>query len=167
MSNSRGKEEAARRTLELYTAIRDRRVPDMLALLHPEVVCTPLVRPGLSVYEGHEAMIKLVGDVHNQHGDYRVEIDEITQDADPQGVVTVTVQARILPEPGCGRPATVPVATVYTVRDGMIIAIESTPGANPATDSTSTANPAPDSASTAASTHPPARPGTPAPGTSP
>ena len=114
--------------LELYAAVRDRRIEDMLALVDPQVCCYPLVRPGQSVYYGPSEMVKLVGDVHDRHGDYKVEIGKITGQDSPaaggQGT-TVTVQATIFPEPGHGQPQQV--TTVFTVQDGRITWIESKP----------------------------------------
>jgi ketosteroid isomerase-like protein len=119
----RGEQEdtPVRAVLELYAAIRDRRIADVLALTAPEVTCEPLVRPGLAVYEGHDGMTRLVSDLHAVHGDYQVAIVEVTEQPGPQ----VTVVARLVPEPGRGRP--VPVRSVYTFRDGLITSIESFP----------------------------------------
>jgi hypothetical protein len=117
--------------LDLYMAIRDRRVGGMLALLDPEVVCYPLVRPGQSAYYGHDAMIKLIHYMHDLHGDYQVEVDKITEQNTPRGDVKVTVQARIVPEARLGKPP-VPVRSVYTIHDGLITWIQSQPGADTA-----------------------------------
>jgi SnoaL-like domain len=131
MSRRREKREAARVTLGLYAALRDGRIEDMLALLDPKVVCMPLVRPGLSVYYGHAAMIALVDDMHKRHGDYQVKVDRITQEDGPRGAVKVTAQTRLLPEPGAGRPFEVPVTNECTVRGGLVTWIQSKPGARP------------------------------------
>jgi hypothetical protein len=127
MSGRREKREAARVTLGLYAALRDGRVKDMLALLDPKVVCMPLVRPGLSVYYGHAAMIALIGDMHKRHGDYQLKVDRITQEDGPRGTVKVTAQIRLLPEPGEGRPSEVPVTNECTVRGGRVTWIQSKP----------------------------------------
>jgi hypothetical protein len=71
------------------------------------VACFALVRPGYSCYYGHDAMVKLVEYMHDRHGNYQVEIASITvQDglAVNGPKVRVTAEARILPEPGPGRP---------------------------------------------------------------
>jgi hypothetical protein len=107
--------------LELYAAIRDRRVADVLALVDPQVTCEPLARPGLSRYTGHDGMARLVSEMHAAHGRYEVTIVKITEEAGPQ----VTVWARIVPELGRGQPW--PVRTVYTFRGGLIASIESFP----------------------------------------
>jgi hypothetical protein len=45
----------ARAVVALYEAIRDSRIEDVLALVDPDVTCKPLVRPGLSAYQGRTA----------------------------------------------------------------------------------------------------------------
>jgi hypothetical protein len=40
--------------LDLYTALRDSRPGDIAALTTPDVYCCPLIRPGLSIYHGHQ-----------------------------------------------------------------------------------------------------------------
>ena len=126
MSGERGK-DPVQLVLALYAAIRDCHIEDMLAVLDPEVVCFPLVRPGQAVYHGHNGMIKLVDYMHDLHGDYQFEVDDITERDLPKGKVKVTAQARILPEPGRGLASEVPVTTVYTVQDGLITWIDSNP----------------------------------------
>jgi hypothetical protein len=112
--------EPIQMVVELYETLRDSRIEDMLALVDPEVVCQPLVRPGLTVYYGHSGMIQLDLDIHHAHGRYQIEIDEITEYDGPQ----VTVQARILPEASYRQPP-VSVETVYTFRGNLIVSIES------------------------------------------
>lgn len=107
--------------LELYAALRDRRISDLLDLVDPDVACRPLVRPGLSVYFGYDGMIRLAGDMHATHGDYDFRADSITEDGP-----AVTVDARILPEPGRGQQP-LAITSVYHFRDGKIISIESQP----------------------------------------
>lgn len=107
--------------LELYAAIRDCRVADVLALVEPQVTCEPLVRPGLSRYTGHDGMARLVSDMHAVHGRYEVVIVRVAEEPGPQ----VTVRAWIVPE--LGRGQSWPVRTVYTFRDGLIASIESFP----------------------------------------
>ena len=72
-------------------------------------------------------MIKLVDYMHDLHGDYQIEVDDITERDLPKGKVKVTVQVRILPEPGRGQPPEVPVTSVYTIQDGMITWVDSNP----------------------------------------
>jgi len=107
--------------LELYDAICDGRVADALALVDPEVICEPLVRPGLTAYSGHDGIAQLVSDLHAVHGCYQVEIAEVTERAGPE----VTVHARLVTEAGHGQPLTV--TSVYTFRGGRIASIESFP----------------------------------------
>src|SRR5579864_1367528 len=89
--------------LEFYAAVRDRRIEDMLGLVDPQVCCYPLIRPGQSLYYGRGEMVKLVADLHDRHGDYKVEIGKITGPDSPAASArgtTVTVQATIFPEQG-------------------------------------------------------------------
>ena len=124
--------DPVRTVMNLYEAIRDRRISDMLALVDPKIACFPLVRPEYSVYCGHDAMVKLVDYMHEVHGEYRLEIGRVTVRDGPRASgpkVKVTVEAAILPEPGPGRPRAVPVTSEYTVENGLITWIVSKPAA--------------------------------------
>jgi hypothetical protein len=122
MPDRSGQESTAVKAVhELYAAMRDSRIPDVLALTAADVICEPLVRPGLSQYHGHKGMAGLVRDMHAVHGDYQIAVTEITEEPGPK----VTVQARIDPEAGHGQPLAV--ATEYLLRDGLIYWIESLP----------------------------------------
>jgi hypothetical protein len=112
--------EPVQTVVELYETLRDSRIEDMLALVDPEVICKPLVRPGLSVYYRRDGMIRLCCDLHTAYGQYQIEINEITEQDGPQ----VTVQARILPEPARKQPPR-SVRSVYTFRHNLIASIES------------------------------------------
>jgi hypothetical protein len=104
----------------LYEALRDSRTKEMLALVDPAVICRPLVRPGITQYFGYSGMILLDRDMHAAHGRYQIEIGTITVQDGPQ----VTVEAVIVPGPGCTHPP-VSVTSVYTLRGGLITWIES------------------------------------------
>jgi hypothetical protein len=106
--------------LEFYETLRESRINDMLGLVDAEIVCHPLVRPGLTLYSGYDGMIRLDSDLHALHGRYQIQIDKITEEEGPQ----VTVQATILPEPGRGQPP-LPVMSLYKIRDGLITSIKS------------------------------------------
>lgn len=106
--------------LELYEALRDGRIEDVLAVTDPQVTCQPLVRPGLTFYHGHQGMTSLARDLHTVHGNYQVAIDRITEDGSK-----ITVQARIMHKPGGPQPLRV--TSEYTLRDGLIYSIESRP----------------------------------------
>ena len=61
MPDRSGQESVAvKAVLELYAAMRDDRVEDVLALTSADVICEPLVRPGLTQYQGHAGMAALV-----------------------------------------------------------------------------------------------------------
>ncbi len=79
---------------ELIAAICDGRTEDVLTLVQPQTVWQPLTRPGLSVYQGHAGMTRLLGDLSAIYGRFRVDIDTITADTSTR----VTVQARIVRE---------------------------------------------------------------------
>jgi hypothetical protein len=98
--------------MELYEAMRDARIEDMLELVDPEVTCAPVHRPAVAEYRGHEGMTRLTADMHAAHGQYKVEIAEAGQDDESQ----VTVQAWIVPQPGRGPQF--PVRSVYRLHNG-------------------------------------------------
>ncbi len=117
--------DAVQLVLEFYGALRDSRVKDMFALTDPAVVCLPLVRPGLTMYSGHDGMVRLDHDMHAVHGRYQLEFGQITEkEITEKDGQEVTVEARILPEPVLGQPP-FPVTTVHIVRDGLITWVES------------------------------------------
>lgn len=108
--------------LAFDAAVKDSRIEDALFLVDPKVTCFPLVRPGLSVYHGHEGVPSLVAFMHAAYGSYQIEVEEISEAPGPG----VTVRARIVPEPGYQQPPP-PIVTKYTFRDGLIASIESHP----------------------------------------
>lgn len=110
--------------LAFGAAVRDIRVEDAFLLVDPKVICFALVRPGLSVYHGHEGVASLITYMHAAYGNYQVEIEEVTEVPG----LEVTVRARVVPEPGYQEPPP-PSVTRYTFRDGLIAAMESEPGA--------------------------------------
>jgi len=127
MDGERSK-DPAQVVLDWYAAIQDRRIEDMLALAHPEISCYPLIRPGQTAYYGHDAIVKLMDDLHRMLGNYQLKIDKITKHDLPLGDVKVTVRSRTMPEPGRGQPAVVALTSDYTVHDGLITRIHSKPG---------------------------------------
>ena len=87
--------EPVRQALQLIRAIRDSRVPDLLAVVHPDVTCEPLLRPGLTLYHGYEDMARFTDDMHAVHGRYQIEIGTITEYPGPE----VVLHSTIVPEP--------------------------------------------------------------------
>jgi hypothetical protein len=92
-----------------------------LALVDPNVKCFPMVRPGLSMYSRHGGVINLIAEharrvwgLSNRDQQHRRRRRE------------VTIQARILHEPGYG-PLSLSVTTVFTFQNGLITIIESEP----------------------------------------
>jgi hypothetical protein len=99
----------------------------VLALTDPRVVCLPVTRPGRSVYEGHAGMAVLVRDLRAVWGHYRVKAEE-AGGARPDGAGGELVRLRLLvAETDAGDMAVAPVLTEFTVRDGLVTRIESTP----------------------------------------
>jgi SnoaL-like domain len=106
--------------LDFFAAVRDQRIKDVLALVDPEIVCMPLVRPGRTLYEGHDGMVRFVNDMHAAFGSYQFEMHKITEQEGPQ----VTAQARMLPESGRRPLPPLSVVVVFTLRDGLITLAE-------------------------------------------
>jgi len=113
--------------LAFAAAVKDIRVEDALLLVDQKIICFALVRPGLSVYHGHEGVASLVTYLHAAYGNYQMEIEEITEVPG----LEVTARTRIVPEPGYQQPPP-PAVTKYTFRNGLIAAIESEPGTSAA-----------------------------------
>jgi len=106
--------------IELFSALRDCRLDDLASLAHPQVIWEAVVRPGLSVYHGHDGLARLARDAHSVHGDYQFTADVIAEDLEPPGV---TMLVRIILEPGR------PVETFWlrarcAFRDGLIEHVE-------------------------------------------
>ena len=76
---------------EFFSAIRDRRIEDMLALVDHDVACNPLARPGLSTYAGHGGMIQFASDMHSVHGDFHLDIEKMVEDADSKVTATFAI----------------------------------------------------------------------------
>ena len=112
----------------VLAAIVEGRVADVLALTDPKVVCVPVTRPALSMYEEHAGMAELVGDLRTAWGRYRVKVE----DAGPvEGVPAgegggERVMLRLLVvDSDRGDMAVRPVLTEFTVRGGLVTRIES------------------------------------------
>jgi hypothetical protein len=114
--------EPVRQALQLIRAIRDSRVPDLLAVVHPDVTCEPLLRPGLTLYHGYEDMARFTADMHAVHGRYQIEIGTITEHPGPEVVLHTT----IVPEPARSL-VPLPLTITLTFRDGLIITIDGEP----------------------------------------
>jgi hypothetical protein len=119
-----GDKDSVRIALEFMAAVRDQRIKDMLALVDPEVICEPLVRPGRSVYQRHDGMVLFVSDMHTVFGRYQFEIDKITE----RDGAKVAVQARILPESGHRPMPPMPIVILFSLRDNLITLVEGKPG---------------------------------------
>jgi hypothetical protein len=114
--------EPVRQALQLIRAIRDSRVPDLLAVVHPDVTCEPLLRPGLTFYRGHEDMVRFTDDMHAVYGHYQIEIAAITECPGPE----VVLHSTIVPEPARSL-VPLPLTITFTFRDGLISTIDGEP----------------------------------------
>ena len=114
---------SVQKVLDFIAAVRDQRIKDMLALVDPEIICVPLVRPGLSVYEGHDGMARFVSDMHTAFGRYKFQIDKITEREGEK----LAVQVRIQPESGRKPIAPTSILIVFTIHDGLITLAEGEP----------------------------------------
>jgi len=125
MAGGRSAAQVARAVL---AAIVAGRIADVLALTDPAVVCSPVTRPGRSVYEGHEGMAVLVSDLREVWGRYRVKVEDAGGGvrADGAGGERVTLRLLVV-ETDRGDGAVEPVLTEFTVRGGLVTRIESTP----------------------------------------
>ena len=112
---------------ELMAAIADARTGDMLALVHLDVVWQALARPGLTMYEGHAGMVRMVADISAAYGPYRIEICDISVDTDTQ----VTVRVRAIRETDGGDLPMRLVTSVFTLRDGLVASMEAEPDTDP------------------------------------
>ena len=63
----------------MWLAHREDRIDDMIETMHASVAWRGWSRPGRSVYRGHEGIRAMVADSHNVNGDFRVDLDEITE----------------------------------------------------------------------------------------
>ena len=98
------------------------RISDVLTLLHPDVDCEPLIRPGQSLYHGREQVTRMLADAYTVRGRFQIELISVTEQDGPQ----VTALASVTPGPGYGQP--VQVRSVFRFRDGLVSSIVSTPG---------------------------------------
>jgi SnoaL-like domain len=114
---------SVQKVFDFIAAVRDQRIKDMLALVDPEIICVPLVRPGLSVYEGHDGMACFVSDMHAAFGRYQFEIDKITE----RDGAKLAVQTRILPESGRKPMPPTSILIIFTLCDGLITFVEGEP----------------------------------------
>ena len=80
--------EPVRQALQLIMAIRDSRAPDLLAVVHPDVTCEPLLRPGRTLYHGYEELAHFTADMHAVYGRYQIEIGTIAEHPGPRSAWT-------------------------------------------------------------------------------
>jgi hypothetical protein len=106
----------------LMNAHAENRVADVLAVVHPEVRWYPASRPARSMYTGHAGTIELMDDLRTSLGSFRVRLDEVSER--PDGRVEVHGARLTLTDGGDVRETT-PFDLVVTLRDGLVIELES------------------------------------------
>jgi ketosteroid isomerase-like protein len=111
----------------MLEALRDRRMDDVVATLHSEVEWIPLSRPGLTLYTGHAGIRQMQeNDDHYLGARYMTVEDVILSD---DGSVMGRGQ---LVHPGDdGEPSTVHYEAHCTIRDGLIVSVETSDVADP------------------------------------
>ncbi len=114
---------------ELIAAICDGRIEDVLALVDPQVVWRAVTRPGLSHYQGHPGMVRMVADLRAAYGPFRAEVEDIASDADTvmpaRCEVHVTVRVRAVRQTDLGEMPGPPIRALYTLRAGRVVLMES------------------------------------------
>jgi ketosteroid isomerase-like protein len=105
----------------LFLAYREGRLDDLLALVHPAVVWQPITRPGRSVYVGHAGTRDLMQDLTTAMGEFRVEFGDYGQLPDGR----VTAHVRIIRQADGHDGAEQGARVVLTLRDGLVVGLES------------------------------------------
>jgi ketosteroid isomerase-like protein len=106
---------------DLVGAIATGRLEDLLTLIHPDAVWQPVTRPGLSVYAGRTGLAEFAQSIADTYQPFHTEIESITADGPSQ----VTVTTRIIRETPDGDRPEPPITSVCTLRDGLVISMES------------------------------------------
>jgi ketosteroid isomerase-like protein len=112
----------------MLTALADGRVEDVVALVDPQVVWVPSIRPGRTLYEGRAGVAQFVADLHAAFGRFRVVVHDITQGGDGVNAGETEVTALIggFRQIGGGELTLPGLTILFTVRDGLITFMEST-----------------------------------------
>jgi hypothetical protein len=106
--------------IDLISAIVDGRTEDALVLVDPSILWEPIARPGLSLYQGHTGIIRLINDLHIVYGKFRVEIIEVVMLRENQ----VMVRAQAIRETDEG-DVFIPVSeSLFTLRNGLVNAMQ-------------------------------------------
>jgi len=106
---------------QLIVAVGDGRREAVLALVDPNVVWRPVSRPGQSVYHGHAGMLRFMSDLHTAYGRFRIEVEYIMATS----ATEVVSRARPVRETPSGDQPGQSILSVYTIRDGRVICLES------------------------------------------
>jgi hypothetical protein len=106
--------------LALIAAIVDSRTNDALLLVDPIVTWRPIARPGLSLYQNHSGIIRLIDDLHKAYGQFRVEIKKTIVLSDTM----VKIRAQAIRETPEG-DILIPISdSIFTLRNGLVTDME-------------------------------------------
>jgi ketosteroid isomerase-like protein len=107
----------------LFAVFGQGRVDDLLELVSPDVVWTPMTRPGRTRYLGRDGTRDLLDDLHRVYGEFRVELEAVTELDDG----TVTVRGRpVRSDHGANaEPVGPQFECLVTLRDGLVVSFDS------------------------------------------
>src|ERR1044071_475903 len=126
--NTQDPSPAARVITDLIAAISQGRADHVRALTDPDVTWRPATRPARSFYQGHAETIGLLADLRAAYGPYRTEIDILTTETDRTGT-RVTARTSVGREPPHGAQPMPAIVSTFTLRNGLVTAVESRPQA--------------------------------------
>jgi len=106
---------------ELIAAIGDGRRETVLALVDPGVVWRPVSRPGQTEYRGHAGILRFMSDLRVAYGRFRIEVEHIMTTSDTE----VVSRAHPVRETDEGDQPGPTITSVYTVRAGLVVGLES------------------------------------------
>jgi SnoaL-like domain len=111
----------------LLAAIADGRAADAAALVDPQVVWVPSIRPGRTLYEGRDGVALFVADLHAAYGRFRIVVHDITPGDGAVNTGETEVMARIggFRQIGGGELPLSSLTILFTVRDGLVTFMES------------------------------------------
>jgi hypothetical protein len=95
----------------------------MFSYIHPDIKCMPLIRPGRTLYVGHEEILQLVIDVRSALGEHRVDWEEFAERGDGR----VVCIGRSVMFTATGEIPGPYFECILTFRDGLVIQLESQP----------------------------------------
>jgi ketosteroid isomerase-like protein len=116
-------QSGAQTARSMFAALIAGDLDNMFTFIHPEISWWPVTRPGRTHYFGHVQTRQMLEDLHHTLGRFRVEWDEFVELSD--GRVVCPGQTILITDAG-EVPAGL-VDCLVTLRDGLIIEVESQP----------------------------------------